>query len=494
MEIQELNLKHYGKFENHRIPLRSGMNIIYGGNESGKTTLHSFIRSMLFGLGRARGKAARKDEYQLRRPWDNPGSFSGSMTLREGGKVYRIDRNFDSRSAELSMVCVTDSREFREPEEGIRDILGGISESAFLNTVFIGQGGSGTDESLAEELRRCMVNGGSGQDLGLDVTKALQSLRKKKKLAEQKKKKEEEALEEQISKKQTEADYIRRELGLLEQQLSMSRGQEPPEEETWEEEDSMITGAGRIVLVGLLLLAGVLALLGAALLPGVKVKWFLGIFGAVFLLLILPVQLLLSPGRRKEPPETERPETEREAFLREEKRKREEAYRRLQEELEVLYQGHVRLEGPETEIAALNLAIDRICELTMGIYEETGGNLNKRASRILGEITNGRYDRIVMDETGEIRIHTADRVLGLHQVSGGTMQQIYFAVRMAAGEVFCGEQKLPVVLDEPFAMYDDARLEAVLRWLDRCGRQVILFTCQKRERELLNRIRQAEYR
>lgn len=449
MEIQELYLKHYGKFENHRIPLRSGMNIIYGGNESGKTTIHAFIRSMFFGLNRARGKAAKRDEYQLRKPWENPGWFSGSMTLREGGKVYRIDRNFDSRSAELSMVCVTDSREFREPEEGIRWLLGGISESAFLNTVFIGQGGSGTDESLAEELQRCMVNGGSGQDLGLDVTKALQSLRKKKKAAEQKKKKEEEALEEQISKKQTEADYIRRELGLLEQQLSMVHGRDNSGEEDWEEEDPMLTGTGRIVLVGLLFLAGVLALLGAAVFSDVKVKWFLGIFGAILLLLILPVQFLLSPDRRKrreEPPETG--DGEREAYLREEMRKRQDNYRKLQEDLEVLYQGHVKLEAPETEIAALNLAIDRICELTVGIYEKTGGSLNQRASQILREITNGRYDRIVMDEAGEIRIHTADRVLGLHQVSSGTMQQIYFAVRMAAGDIFSGERQLPVVLDE----------------------------------------------
>ena len=83
-----------------------------------------------------------------------------------------------------------------------------------------------------------------------------------------------------------------------------------------------------------------------------------------------------------------------------------------------------------------------------------------------------------------MRIYTPERVLGLHQVSGGTMQQIYFALRMAAGELLGGAQ-LPVVLDETFAMYDDVRLASALRFLKKSGRQVILFTCQKREREIL---------
>lgn len=68
------------------------------------------------------------------------------------------------------------------------------------------------------------------------------------------------------------------------------------------------------------------------------------------------------------------------------------------------------------------------------------------------------------------------------------MQQIYFALRMAAAEMLGEGRLLPVILDETFALYDDARLEAALRWLRASGRQVILFTCQKREREILERI------
>ena len=104
MEIQELFLKHYGKFENHRIPLKTGINIIYGGNETGKTTIHSFIRAMFFGLNRARGRAAHTDEYQVRQPWETPGAFLGSMRIQENGAVYRIDRCFDRSTKPLTVT------------------------------------------------------------------------------------------------------------------------------------------------------------------------------------------------------------------------------------------------------------------------------------------------------------------------------------------------------------------------------------------------------
>ena len=50
MKIKELRLKNFGKFTNKEIHFSDGMNVIYGENESGKSTLYTFIRAMLFGL------------------------------------------------------------------------------------------------------------------------------------------------------------------------------------------------------------------------------------------------------------------------------------------------------------------------------------------------------------------------------------------------------------------------------------------------------------
>ncbi len=570
MEIRELFLQHYGKFENHRIALKPGLNIIYGGNETGKTTIHSFITAMLFGLSRARGKAARNDEYQLRQPWDAPGAFLGSMKIESKGQIYRIDRCFDRSTKPLAVTCETTLWESPQPEQAMDVLLGGVGEAAFANTLCIPQSGAETTEALAQELRRYMVNSDGAPGGQTDVSQALQNLRRRKKQMEQQKKRDDEAMEARIADRQAKAEQLRVEIDLMREQygnpaqrrVGQGRGYEDGRPSGRGRADGRMSGYGRegfgygaqdpgyadrrgqealpdlgeddetfyrksrLVIRLLLLLIGALCLAAAYLLKDLKTRIFLGICGVLFLALIVPVKLMFRPEEKEEPTYPEnggqpgqfaydertlgsgwrrsgdrqgapgsyaggsvRPDP-RDRYLAEEIRRREEAYQKLQDELETLYQSHVRPEDADTEIAALTLAIDRICDLSSGIYAQSGRQVNERASEILSELTGGRYNRILLDETAEVRIHTPSRVLGLYQVSGGTMQQIYFALRMAAAELLCGENRLPVLLDEPFALYDDERLEAALRWLKGCGRQVILFTCQKREREILQRIQQ----
>lgn len=55
MRIHELLLKNFGKFTDRRIIVSEGIQILYGENESGKSTVHTFIKAMLFGLERGRG-------------------------------------------------------------------------------------------------------------------------------------------------------------------------------------------------------------------------------------------------------------------------------------------------------------------------------------------------------------------------------------------------------------------------------------------------------
>ena len=63
MILNKLLLKSFGKFQNREIVLKEGINVVYGENESGKSTMHTFLRAMFFGLRRMRGKASRTDTY-----------------------------------------------------------------------------------------------------------------------------------------------------------------------------------------------------------------------------------------------------------------------------------------------------------------------------------------------------------------------------------------------------------------------------------------------
>ncbi len=488
MELLELNLKGYGKFTNHKITFTPGINVIYGGNETGKSTVHSFICAMFFGLSRGRGRAAALDEYQLRRPWDSPGNFLGSMRFSQDGKQYRIDRCFDQSAPSFSLVCETEARESGDPQAELDELLCGLSEAAFVNSVFIPQMHCETGETLAEELRRYMLNSSTSLDREVDVSRALQILRKKKKEREQEKKKEDAALEEEIAEKQRQADTLREEIDLLRFGGGAASPKEPEEARTKRERTEkqgrspgLSSGMSRL-LTGMLAAAGILSAAGIFLADEIAACVFLGFLTVLFGTMAIGVHALFSPDREEE---EDGFSGEQEAA--QEIAERESACKNVQEELEQLYQKHSAPER-DTEIEALGLAIDRICEISSGIFQTNGGALNEAASGILAEITCGRYTRIVMDETGEVRIHTPSRVLGLRQVSEGTMQQIYFALRMASGELFCKGTRFPVILDEPFAMYDEERLKAALSWLKKSGRQVILFTCQRREQEILEQL------
>ena len=139
----------------------------------------------------------------------------------------------------------------------------------------------------------------------------------------------------------------------------------------------------------------------------------------------------------------------------------------------------------EIQAQAVDMAIDRI-RLTSGqIRRNLGARLRERTSEILREITDGKYREVLVDAQLKISVNTEERVVELDRLSRGTVEQIYFALRMASGELLCGDTRFPVILDDVFGMYDDERLCAVLQWLAAQDRQVILFTCSGREGGLL---------
>ena len=141
----------------------------------------------------------------------------------------------------------------------------------------------------------------------------------------------------------------------------------------------------------------------------------------------------------------------------------------------------------ETEIQALNMAMETIEALSGNITDQVGDRLKHRTSQILSEITGGKYKEVIMDEELHIFVNTGERTVPAGRLSRGTLEQIYFALRMAAGELFCREEAFPVILDDVFGMYDEERLASVLRWLDKENRQVIISTCHKREMEILDK-------
>ncbi len=593
MRILELHMKHFGKFEDERMYFEPGINIIYGGNETGKSTMHAFIRAMLFGIGNSRGKSGRPDEYQLRQPWENGTYFAGSMRIEYHDKIYRIERNFYRNDRDVRLICETDGQELPADARQLQQLLDGMNEAVFVNTIFVSQAGAATDEALAVRLREYMLNMQENADASVNVPQALADLRKQRRDLEQKRRKERELTEEKIARKQLEQEYL---LSLLEERPEEkgirsgdADGEEPgtgtpasyaeqigpdgsdgPDGRDGRDGRSglekEIGGGGRQKKkelspqemqqeIGRLLrylntACVILTLLGflcALVTQDPLVRIMMICTGLLFLIIRLLLQYfekehpqMMEQAQQNGPAaeeqslqisgqDTEDQETDKtgeEAAARSEEKDREEAVQQekeerereilrarkegekavrkeerdriyherqvmlanVKEELTALYRELDRTGELDLECEAIDLAISRITELSAQVYKTGGTDFARKSSQILSELTEGRYTAISLDEKMQVRINTPDKLLHLSQVSYGTMEQIYFALRMAAGQMLGGES-LPLILDEPFAMYDDERMESALRWMRASGRQVLLFTCQTREHETVRRLK-----
>lgn len=113
--------------------------------------------------------------------------------------------------------------------------------------------------------------------------------------------------------------------------------------------------------------------------------------------------------------------------------------------------------------------------------------LNRKASAVIEKLTDGRYSRLVIDDSLHMHVWHENQQIAVEQLSQGTLEQIYFALRMAVADLLYAED-YPIILDETFAYYDDTRLERAMAWLAESGRQVLLFTCHHRERDLLKKM------
>lgn len=176
MILKELRLSHFGKFQEKEVSLKPGLNIVYGKNEAGKSTMHSFIRGMLFGIERQRGRASKDDVYTKYLPWKSNGLYEGSMDIIAGNKEYRILRNFQKNNREFRILDLTTGREVELVHKDIADIIPGLTESLYRNTVSIEQLHTGTDDELAKEVRNYMANLSVSKTNEVDVSSALAQL------------------------------------------------------------------------------------------------------------------------------------------------------------------------------------------------------------------------------------------------------------------------------------------------------------------------------
>ena len=615
MTLNELTIRGFGKFHDRTFTFSDGINILYGKNESGKSTLHSFLRAMLFGMERARGRAAKTDFFAHFEPWFGDGAYGGALKFTEAGHVYRLERNFTRNPLDLTIVDETEGREIQEPQAFLSKLLGNLSVTAFDNTVSIGQLKSSTDAGLVNELKNYIANMNTSGNMSLNITKACDYLKDQRRaferqivqdaaknyaanMAEIRKIEEvlsspdyvnripeltesKEAAAAALETLQKEKEKLLQKAAADQQTLrgkhfegraditafrgSCSTGlKESDEAEKLASSRSVRNGAVLAVILALAaagagfwfagntpegfaalplnmicwIAAGILAVISALCFHTDSARKqkakaasdrFLGTVREHFPELLPPAgaqgtenlencrssmekveketdallvicdstdqgkKMLQEIDSRLELLKTQ--QSDAEATISAQQKSQWELERQLEHlsnlknEASALKRVIAENDRLRTEIEAIDIARDTMTRLSTTIRDSFGLYLNRNASELISGITGGIYTSLSIDQDLNVSLNTEKKLVPLEQVSSGTMDQVYLALRLASADLMRQDGvQLPLFLDDSFVNYDEDRLRTVLRWLPETfpDRQILVFSCHRREAQLLS--------
>ena len=606
MRLLELHIDGFGKFHDRTISFNDGINIIYGKNEAGKSTLHTFIRGMLFGIERGRGRAAKNDLYTKYEPWENSGTYEGWLRLEKDGTIYRIERRFRKENKSLKIINETKGLEEEAIPAFVSSLLDGLTETMYNNTISIGQLKSATEDGMVTELKNYIANMNTTGNISLNITPATAFLRNQNRsleaglipeasreftslLAEIRNVEAEIAgpeYENQLAAYQNMRTQVK---GLIDNTQTqkkdldekLANGKKVLSDNGFTDRasvDALSSDAERLyseyntlngecnkksrkVLSGLTAVLGVAGLGAAATLGYFNLTAYLPVCGAAataavifFIISLFILQKDKEYHRLFDNTSSElgallarhlgdsavsedamnafrarmgefsklcdmvaQSEAEIRKFLEDlsnlqtkqagcsemiekqqrtqwELEKKLEHLSNCKNKAKALKRTLAENDRIHDEIVAIDLAQETMADLSSSIRDSFGLYLNKEASQYITGITGGIYDSMSIDENLNVFLNTKTKLVPLENVSSGTMDQVYLALRLAAAKLLQGSGSgFPLIFDDSFTQYDDERLKTALEWLASAyGGQIIIFTCHRREAQML-RARQVEF-
>ena len=155
-----------------------------------------------------------------------------------------------------------------------------------------------------------------------------------------------------------------------------------------------------------------------------------------------------------------------------------------------LTQKQEQLQALQDEYDAIALAMDALTQANTVLQNRFSPALGARAAEIFSVITGGRYDKVLLSRDFSLSAEMAGDPVSrsVRLLSQGAADQLYLAVRLAICDmVLPGDKRVPLILDDALVTFDDDRLRAALDYLlaESHRRQILLFTCQKREADYL---------
>ena len=162
-------------------------------------------------------------------------------------------------------------------------------------------------------------------------------------------------------------------------------------------------------------------------------------------------------------------------------------YAKLEEEYENLNE---RLKELEEKTKCINYAKEYLNKAYEKMKKSITPKFTENLSNNISSISNNKYNKVSLnEENGLIIENEKGEYIPAERLSVGTIDQLYLSLRLSMIDEI-SEEKMPIMLDEAFAYYDEERLENILKYLinKTDKNQVIIFTCTLREQKILDKL------
>lgn len=585
MQIKNLKINQYGNIENKELDFKK-FNIVYGKNESGKSTLLNFILSSFYGISKNKNGKFESD-YDRYNPW-NQNEFSGNINYSlDDNSEYSVFRNFDKKNPQILDEMGNDiSKSFEvDKKNGIQFLSEQINvEREMMESTVISEQKEveldvGTQNQLLQKIANLAESGDEeisykqaaskldklllnevGTDRSSDrpinntklniyeLNKNINSIKmfedEKNQIESKKQKVIEQIKEEQNNKiiydkikkaldfDNMESERISVKKNIIEENSKKIAQKEDAKKELNKKKNTKLNMTILIILILVNIILGIL--LKNVAVSGVLAVLLIAFIGFTIIknkknsdsYLTEQISILKKNNveLNKEVGELEENLNKRNNLAKEELsreygnnivelfnsgineiiennieavndyklefHKLELDGKNIEEKFEKLAKYKEELAIEEEKLEELNKKAEIFSltkEILQNAYQDMKNSItpkfNIELSKNIEKFSNGKYKNINITDGLFVVLENGESV-PIEKLSTGTIEQIYLALRLSViNEI--SKEKLPIILDEAFAYYDDERLAETLKFLNKIDNQVIILSCTNREKKIL---------
>lgn len=159
MKIKRIEIYGFGKWNHVTFDLTQGLQVFYGLNEAGKSTLRQFIYSVLFGF--ATGKGSNKYLRYLPKKGKSSAAYGGALDIEHQGHLYNVERTKGKNGGTLWIKNLETQTPM--PPEFINEILGPVNQETYERLLGFNQSDLDDFDDLSnrDDLRRYILRMGA---------------------------------------------------------------------------------------------------------------------------------------------------------------------------------------------------------------------------------------------------------------------------------------------------------------------------------------------